>query len=180
MNKRVLAIIIILLFAAVAGFAYSQKPTSTPSPSPQTSPSPSPTLLSTINLYLIVLEDAGQTGDLIGCNDSLVFLQRRFPSADQDLKSAIQQLLSIKDQYYGQSGFYNALYNSNLTLDSVSIENNEAIINLSGELVSGGTCDDPRIKAQLTKTALQFPDVQTVSIFINNQPLNSLLSGKGN
>ena len=43
----------------------------------------------------------------------------------------------------------------------------------------GGVCDDPRIKAQLEESALQFNTVDKASVFINGVPLDQLLSGQG-
>jgi hypothetical protein len=76
------------------------------------------------------------------------------------------------------SGYHNALYRSKLTLESVSIENREAIIRLSGTLTLGGVCDEPRVRAQLRETALQYATVDRVSIFINGTPLDEVL-GQG-
>jgi hypothetical protein len=49
-------------------------------------------------------------------------------------KAAMQALLSLKVQYYGQSGLYNTLYQSHLQLDGVNIKDGVAIIDLSGNL----------------------------------------------
>lgn len=94
------------------------------------------------------------------------------------LRAALNQLLALKSQYYGESGLYNALYQSNLTVGDLNIVNGEAIIYLEGTFLQGGTCDSPRIQAQLEQTALQFSTVSSVSIYINNKPLKTLLSGQ--
>jgi hypothetical protein len=39
----------------------------------------------------------------------------------------------------------------------------------------GGVCDEPRVRAQLEETALQFVTVDSVSIFVNGQPLAEAL-----
>ena len=80
--------------------------------------------------------------------------------------------------YYGESGLYNALYQSNLRLGSISRNGNAWTIRLTGSLLLGGTCDGPRVKAQLEQTALQFSTVKSVRYYVNGQPLESLLSGK--
>ncbi len=132
-----------------------------------------------VKVYLIAVGDNGVSGDLIGCGDSAVAVDVEIAPTQGVLKAAIQALLSIKTRDYGQSGLYNALYQSNLQLDSVRIENGTASIYLSGSLLLGGECDNPRVEAQLTRTALQFATVQQVSIFINNRPLKDVLSLKG-
>ena len=92
------------------------------------------------------------------------------------LKAALQSLLALKTRDYGMSGLYNALYQSTLAVQSVSLINGEAIIQLSGTFLLGGECDNPRVEAQLTQTAMQFPTVQTVSIYVNGKTLKEALS----
>ena len=108
----------------------------------------------------------------MGCGDSVVPVQVEIPTTQGVLKAALQALLSVKDQYYGQSGLYNALYQSDLQVENVSIDNNgKASIYLTGSLVMGGECDTPRVRAQVEQTVLQFPAVKEVAIFINGKPL---------
>jgi hypothetical protein len=87
-------------------------------------------------------------------------------------------LLGSDDQYYGQSGLYNVFYQSDLSVESIDIENGEAIIRLMGDLQLGGVCDSPRVQAQLEQTALQYETVGSVMITVNGETLESLLSGQ--
>jgi hypothetical protein len=116
------------------------------------------------------------TGGTLGCGDSVQYIVRGISDTQQVLKAALTELISLKTQYYGQSGLYNALYQSNLILNSVNVKNQEATIHLSGTVALGGTCDSPRFKAQIEQTALQFPSVKKTTIFINNRPIDEVLS----
>ncbi len=145
---------------------------------PVEAPTSAPAGPQLVKVYLIAVGDNGVSGDLIGCGDSAVAVDVEIAPTQGVLKAAFQALLSIKTRDYGQSGLYNALYQSSLQLDSVKIENGTATINLSGSLLLGGECDNPRVEAQLTKTALQFVTVKQVSIFINGKPLKDVLSLK--
>ncbi len=110
-------------------------------------------------------------------NDSAVAVDREIPPTKAVLKAAMEQLVSIKDKNYGQSGLYNALYQSSLNVDSVAIDDNgKATIKLSGTLQLVGTCEDPRIEAQLRETAMQFSTVKSADIFINNKNLTEIMS----
>jgi hypothetical protein len=80
---------------------------------------------------------------------------------------------------YGQSGLYNALYLSDLSIADVAVIDGEARIDLVGELIIGGVCDIPRIEEQLRTTALQFSTVNRVSIRVNGVPLEELLDLRG-
>jgi hypothetical protein len=64
-------------------------------------------------------------------------------------------------------------------VEGVTLEDGEAIVKLSGTLMLGGVCDNPRVEAQLEETALQFSTVSRVSVFVNGVPLEGLLSGEG-
>ena len=96
------------------------------------------------------------------------------------LHAGLTELFKLEGQkYYGQSGLYNALYQSHLTITSLNIVNREAIISLAGTLSIAGDCDDPRIKNQLEAIALQFNSIDKVSVYINGVLLDQLLSGRG-
>lgn len=159
---------------------------SSPTPIPDTAtPLPSsPTLLPTtiqpgqqnVQIFLIALEDNGQSGKKIGCDDSVIPVPVAIAPTLGVLRAALEELLSLEDAYYGITGLYNALHQSELTLDSVSITQGNATIRLSGTLLLSGVCDNPRVEAQLKETALQFSTVSQVSIFVNGTPLEEVLS----
>ncbi|HXV99446.1 MAG TPA: hypothetical protein VEC93_13565, partial [Anaerolineae bacterium] len=112
--------------------------------SPKTAPQPttaseitiSPngsTGFSRIKIYLVALDDNGQNGPKIGCGDSLVAVEREITPTLAPLRAAIEELLAVHEQYYGQSGLYNALYQSDLHLENVAIdEHGKTTIHLSG------------------------------------------------
>ena len=122
-------------------------------------------------IHLISLNDGGP----LGCGDTLVPVTVEIPATRAVLRASLERLLSIKTQYYGQSGLYNALYQSNLTIDDVRIDNRVATIRLSGQIVLGGVCDAPRVQAQLEQAALQFSTVDAVNIYVNGNLLQDVL-----
>lgn len=137
---------------------------------------PQPPMFDRANIYLVALGDEGQSGQPIGCGDSLVPVEVTFPPTAAPLTAALQRLFAIDDQFYGQSGLYNALYQSSLSLDSASVDNGTATINLSGQLQLGGVCDNPRVEAQIKETARQFSTVNEVVVYLNGQRLEDVLS----
>jgi hypothetical protein len=133
--------------------------------------------IDTVEIYLIALEDEGRSDPQIGCNDSLVAITRNITPTKAPLRAALLELLAIKEQYYGQSGLYNALYQSDLQLDQVTIdETGRAIVHFSGDYSLGGVCDIPRFEAQIEATAQQFATVNDVAVFINETPMKEALS----
>jgi len=132
----------------------------------------------TVRIFLIALEDNGQSGELVGCGDSAVPVTVTVPHTQGVLRAALEKLLSAKQQFYGESGLYNALYQSDLRVAGVTIEQGKAIIHLTGSIMLGGTCDAPRLQAQIEQTALQFSTVTDVDVFINDKPIEEVLSTK--
>ena len=116
------------------------------------------------------------SGQLVGCGDSVIPVQVETTPTKEVLRASLEKLLALKEQYYGESGLYNALYQSDLQLESITLENGKAEIYLTGTMMLGGVCDNPRVEAQLEATVLQFSTVQEVSIFINGKPLEEALS----
>ncbi|HZW05233.1 MAG TPA: GerMN domain-containing protein, partial [Anaerolineaceae bacterium] len=78
----------------------------------------------------------------------------------------------------GESGLYNALYQSDLNVDSLTIVDGAATLRLTGQLMLGGVCDNPRVLAQIVRTLTHNPDVESAEVFINDTPLEDLLSGQ--
>lgn len=132
----------------------------------------------TVKIYLIAINDNGVSGPKIGCNDSVVGVERVLPASSSPLTDSTKYLLGLRGQFYGQSGLYNVFYQSKLTVDSVVLNGTKASFHLRGTLSLGGECDDPRVEAQLKYLALQFPTVKSVEIFINNKLLSSVLGGQ--
>lgn len=134
---------------------------------------PAPAGTMPVNIYMI-----GMGGGSVGCGDQVVPVRQDVPKTTAPLTAALNSLLSQKSQYYGESGLYNALYQSNLSIGSITRSGSDWTIRLNGKLQLGGVCDNPRVKAQLEQTALQFATVQSVKYYINGQPLDTLLSGR--
>jgi LysM repeat protein len=132
-------------------------------------------LFTSTNIYLIALEDAGRSGVQVGCGDSVVPVQVEIEPTLAVLTAALETLVNLDERFYGESGLYNVLYRSDLNVEEVTIQDGEAIIQLSGEVMLGGVCDNPRFLAQLRQTALQYYTVDTVSIFVNGEPLEQVL-----
>ncbi len=148
-------------------------------PAPTTAPIKlSPGAFNKVKIFMVAVNDNGKSGPKIGCGDSIVAVDRSITPTSMPLTAAIQELLSIHSQNYGQSGLYNALYQSNLQVSAVALVNGTATIRLTGKFLLGGVCDNPRFRAQINETALQFSTVKRVSVFINNVPMDQLLSGK--
>jgi hypothetical protein len=133
-------------------------------------------------IYLVAPEGGPGPVGPIGCGDYLVPVVRgSSPPTNtyRQIAYALLDLFSIKEPFYGQSGLYDPLYQSSLSVQSVTIDaTGHATVSLSGNLVLGGECDGPRVQAQIEDTVLQFP-VTDVTVLLNGRPLADVLSGRG-
>ncbi|HEX7976680.1 MAG TPA: GerMN domain-containing protein [Anaerolineales bacterium] len=138
-----------------------------------------------LKIFLIAVDDNGKSGLAVGCGDSAVpsDIPASLPAGAQPpqaVRAALEALFSIHEQIVGQSGLYNALSQASLQVQDVQVgADGRASVSLSGQLLLGGECDDPRVKAQIEQTALGIPGVKSVSVKVNGVPLDELLSGKG-
>src|SRR4051794_11535482 len=111
-----------------------------------------------VNLYLVDI-GGGTANNTIGCGDALTAGTTRIAgggSEEQQIKRTLEQLLAIKSQWVGESGLYDALYQSDLHVQRVLLNHGSAKVYLTGQMQLGGECDDPRVEAQLSQTVLQF------------------------
>jgi hypothetical protein len=134
---------------------------------------------SKVKIFFIALNDNGTSGKQIGCGDSVIGVEKEIPKTTTPLQKVLENLFSIKSQTIEPQGFYNSLYQSNLQVESLSINNGQAVVKLKGSYQLGGVCDNPRFKAQIEETILQFPTIKKADIFINNISLDKIVSEKG-
>lgn len=145
----------------------------TPSDPPEGTPGPR---ITRVSIFLVALEDNGKSGRKIGCGDSLIPVARDIQATTAPLRSALEELLSLKSQTLGESGLYNALYQSQLIVEKAVITDGTAQVSLRGMYTLGGTCDTPRFSEQLKETVLQFSNVQEAVILLNGKDIDEVLS----
>lgn len=140
----------------------------------------------TIKLAMVAMEDNGESGEAIGCGDSIVFVDKEVTGdLDEDeekIERALEELFAVGTPFYGQSGLYNGLtHSSNLVIDELEVEDDGIRVDISGNLISAGTCDDPRIKEQILSTIEENTNL-TVSdedVFINGESLQDYFDMRG-
>ncbi len=153
------------------GQSATTTPTTTPTSTPTTTPSGggATTTSATSSVRLAFLDTRGATnGKERGC-DKVVMVPWRVATTTAPLTAAMRALFGISTTSIGS--WYNFIDRTNETLkfDRATVVSGTANIYLTGSL-SGltGVCDDPRAQIQIEETALQFPTVQRVQIFLNN------------
>lgn len=130
----------------------------------------------------IELEGASEE-ESIGCGDGadpLENLIHESLSEEQKIKLALETLFEDKEQNNTKLNHYNALYQSELTVDSVLWTPEIVTVALSGTLISGGTCDDPRIQAQIMETIkANLSSDAIISVSINGDDLANYFDQSG-
>lgn len=139
----------------------------------------SDTQTESVRIFLIEREDGGIMGRKAGCGDSAVPVEVKLPRRMPALGGALETLLAMQgDAEDPRSGLYNALHASPLRISNLQRRGGELRVRLEGYLELGDACDGDRALAQLTETALQFPDVQAVFFFLGDKPLREALAGR--
>lgn len=133
------------------------------------------TVTQRVRIFLIAPEGTEAGGRKVGCGDSVVPVTVDLPASSPALQGAVQALLDLRESRHAASGLLNPLYASRLSLAKIDRRGGEARVHLTGYLEVTDSCDGSRLLAQLTETALQFPDVQRVQVFLEGKPLRDLL-----
>jgi hypothetical protein len=105
-----------------------------------------------------------------GCNDRIAYVKtHRDKQTDSVLSDALATLFANKDS--NVLAAYNALWQSTLAVEKIqSTDGTTTEVWLKGTTMSGGVCDDPRIKAQLEYTIKRFKP--KFKIFLNGTEAN--------
>jgi sporulation and spore germination protein len=139
---------------------------------------PAGTVTERARVYLVEKEDGGVNGRRIVCGDSAVPVEVTLERREPALEGSLDALLSLTEPWDDRSGLYNALHGSRLEIERIDRSGAEVKVYLKGYLEIGEECDGQRILAQLTETALQYPDVQRATFYLEGKPLAGLLAGK--
>lgn len=170
--------------AASPSQSESTSPSTSASPSASTSASEPAAAATEATVYWVA--PAGQSGgiEFPGCGE--VLIEDTVPVSDAGalgdpalVEAALQALFEERNFDVGGDGLMNALYQSELTVQDVTIEGDNVTVDLAGQPMSGGTCADPQIIAQLENTALANAGTYTAEIFVAGEPIRDFMSQKG-
>lgn len=128
------------------------------------------------NIYVVDLGNTTLQPTTIGCEDSLVTVPLDLSGSIDPIFDTLATLLNLPQNMYSNSGRYNALDQSNLVIASFANQGGTVTAYLSWTVMLGGICDNPRFSEQILQTLGQFTGVQTINVYVNNQPLEQFLS----
>ncbi|MEA3344194.1 MAG: hypothetical protein U9Q16_00725 [Patescibacteria group bacterium] len=95
-----------------------------------------------------------------------VELDSNIYSVEDKIFYSLSKLFEIDEYKYGQSGYENLLYASDLKVKEISKSNEKFIIDLEGEIVGIGSLADILIQRQITKIIEQYSN--NYEIKLNN------------
>jgi hypothetical protein len=127
----------------------------------------------TVTLFMVRHPSDADTIGTFGCGDLLVKRPWRVWKKGNLLEETMRALVSPE-----HDGLENYVAGGTIRLDSVVMNQATAQIYLQGHFVLNGVCDHPRIEEQLRQTAMQFPEVKAVAVYVGLQPLKEYLSLK--
>lgn len=170
----IVAVVIMILLAVFlsGGQNNSQNPQAPNQSNSSGSQQSGPKTQSEVKVFYISLGNVANSSTLVGCNDGLVEQRVLVEGLNNDIHEAYKRQLALGNAT--EPGLYNALTRSTLKVESIRIENRTAYVELSGQLVSGDSCDKARIRSQLEWPALQFDDVDTAVVRLNGYLLEEL------
>lgn len=181
MKKTILAVLIVLLLIVGFYIWFSDKSTNNGSyQNPPTNNDNQQATVTSVKVAVIATGDAGAKGPKIGCDDSVVFINRNVAATTMPLNAAFQELFSLNTEKPtdGSNTYYNVIYkmqtgDGKLKFDHATIESGVAKIYLTGAMSGlGGVCDSPRVPAQIEYTAKQFATVTSVETYLNNNKVD--------
>ncbi|WP_448003588.1 GerMN domain-containing protein [Agromyces bauzanensis] len=183
--RRIMATVAAAATLLLAGCAPPGGPSAPPTtgsatPSPTTSPTPSAPETRTLplTLYYVALGDDGASGEPLGCGDSLVPFTTEPVTTDDVLRSSMERLLADSDRNLGGSGLYSALPGGTLSYVDGSVDGGTVTVELTGRPAPAGVCDNPRIEAQLERTAMAATDASDGLVLVDGVPIADVLSLK--
>jgi len=122
-----------------------------------------------------------ETGRRIGCGDRIAFIEREVEFTTQPLRAIYQELfrgseIVVGTEYINPIAWHNKertinsgngfLITRPLQFDRVVIKNGLAVVHLTGDYITIGTCEPPLVEAVLEFAAKQFPWIKEINIYI--------------
>ncbi len=140
------------------------------------------------------MREAQERGDYIGCGDRVAYIEKEIEPTSRPLEAIYLELFK-GDEIVEGTDYENPLsyhikerviesgeeyYTTKpLEFERVVLEEDRAKLYLSGEYLTIGTCEPPRIEAVLRFAALQYDWINNVDIYLNGEEMEFIHGGKG-
>jgi len=107
--------------------------------------------------------------------DKVYFAEREIEKTQTPIYNSLEEMLKGPNEMEKQGGFFTNI-NENVKIQSFNIQDEIAEIDFNERLDQGvaGSCRVQAIRAQITETLKQFPEIEEVIISINGRTENIL------
>jgi hypothetical protein len=131
-------------------------------------------------IYLAVLKNENNVdntmSDNLNCDNKDEVIAVKIADKKLSPQETLEKLFIYKPTE-SQKGMYNVFEKSkNLKIEKLVLANDFAVLTLSKDLSLQSMCDEQRVRAQITKTLLQFDSIKGVDIFVGDEELSSYFS----
>ncbi|MFW5691536.1 MAG: hypothetical protein ACOCXZ_03450 [Chloroflexota bacterium] len=177
----VVAALLLLVFLSACGQAdEATTPTSVPAiPTDLPAEATDAPVPDVLQAYFI---EAGDVGEIpVGCGDSATLHPIKAESSDRvdgDIQARLNALLT-RDVGDLPGNLINSLAQTDMVVDSVSLEDGRVEVALTGPLVLVGTCEDARIEGQLLLNVFVEPEVETAYITVDGENIRQRFDMSG-
>ena len=114
----------------------------------------------------------------IGCGNTTKPMIQKSTFQGDPVEDALKVLLGLTKAGYENGELYNALYQSNLKVQSVETKNDVVTVKLTGKIKLSLECDIPRVKEQLVGTIKAASNAKKIVVFVNDKSLDDTVSLK--
>lgn len=134
-----------------------------------------------VNVYVVGLSGEEVPGREFGCGDTLterpVALQE-YPGQVGEpsrVQTALEVLFEREQVDAENPELMNSVHASSLEFEDATITGDSVTVELSGQVISAGTCDSPRIIEQLKGTAALNAGVDSAEVLVEGTPVEDWL-----
>jgi hypothetical protein len=126
-------------------------------------------------ILIAQMPKSGKAKD-IGCGNTTKAMTQKSTFQGDVVEDALKVLFALTRAGYENGELYNALYQSNLKVQSVQTRDDVVTVHLTGNIKMSGECDIPRVRAQIIDTIKAASDAKKIVVWVNDKSLDEALS----
>ena len=122
-----------------------------------------------ISLAMVEIHDEVALEDetTFGCGDTIKFVQAVMPQQENMLLVTLEALFHYIPPISSTVNISNSLLDSSITIKRADVVGGIVYVDLTGKLMSAGTCATPRVKEQIIQTINKYTNTQKIIITLN-------------
>ncbi|MCX6734244.1 MAG: hypothetical protein NTX63_05570 [Candidatus Peregrinibacteria bacterium] len=161
MNNSIKIISTFVLIISLTGCGQNPVPAPAPTQSQNTTTPPAATAQTNqTTVYMIKPDDNGASANSVkvGCGDSAVPVTTttisQYDAANPvaSINAAILVIINMTANQFQAQNLQNPLASQQVTIQSVDQSGTQLVVHLDGQFSFGGTCEMPRVRAQIEET----------------------------